>query len=138
MSLRTSRLSLAVLIPCQAFAEPAASASDPVERIRDEGLHRSQAMETLVYLTEVIGPRLSGSPGMRRANDWARAKLTDWGLENAHLESWGTFLPSWTLKRFSAQVVRPRCIPLIAFPKAWSRGLSRTLEAEAVYFDVGD
>src|SRR4029079_4046531 len=89
-------------------------------RIRDEGLNRSQLMQTLSYLTDVIGPRLTGSPNLKRANEWTRSRLAAWGLQNAHLESWGPFGVGWSLRRFSAQVVEPQCIPLIAFPKAWS------------------
>src|SRR5947209_19773247 len=51
--------------------------SDPIERIKEEGLKRSQVMATLSHLTDVIGPRLSGSPAMRRANEWTRDKLTE-------------------------------------------------------------
>src|SRR5215216_3973939 len=76
-----------------------------VQRIRDEGLNRSQVMQTLSYLTDVIGPRLTGSPNLRRANEWTKTKLTEWGLQNAQLEPWGTFGRGWSLKRFSAQVV---------------------------------
>src|SRR3712207_7076695 len=52
-------------------------------------LFRSQVMDTLMYLTDVIGPRLTGSPQMKRANEWTRDKLTAWGLQNAKLEPWG-------------------------------------------------
>src|SRR5258708_298900 len=52
-------------------------ATDPIERIKEEGLKRSQVMATLSYLTDVIGPRLTGSPGMLRANTWTRDKLTE-------------------------------------------------------------
>ena len=107
-------------------AEPAKTAPvDPIERIKDEALNKSQVMETLSYLTDVIGPRLTASPDMKRANEWTRDKLASWGLENAHLEKWGPFGKGWTLKKFSIQVVEPQCIPLIAFPKAWSPGHRR-------------
>ena len=89
----------------------------PVERIKEEGLKRSQVMATLSYLTDVIGPRLTGSPNLKRANEWTRDKLTAWGMANAHLEAWGPFGRGWTLKRFSAQVIEPQCIPLIGFPE---------------------
>ena len=115
---------------------PKAKASDPVERIKEEAEKRSQVMATLSQLTDVIGPRLTGSPGLKRANDWTRTKLAAWGLENAHLEAWGPFGRGWTLKRFSAQIIEPQCIPLIAFPKAWSPGTDGTLVAEVVHFDV--
>ena len=84
-------------------------------------------MATLSYLTDVIGPRLTGSPNLKRANEWTRDTLAKWGLANAHLEAWGPFGRGWTLKRFSAQVIEPQCIPLIAFPKAWSPSTDGTL-----------
>src|SRR5204863_3020501 len=85
--------------------------NDPIYRIRDEGLNRSQVMQTLSYLSDVIGPRLTGSPNLKRANEWTRDKLTSWGLTNAHLEAWGPFGRGWSLKRFSAQVIEPQTIP---------------------------
>src|ERR1700749_2036201 len=94
-------------------AQPGAQAqttpdpNDPVQRIRDEGMNRSQVMQTLNYLTNVIGPRLPGSPGMRRANEWTRDTLAKWGLVNAHVEPWGTFGRGWQLRHFSAEVVEP-------------------------------
>jgi carboxypeptidase Q len=117
---------------------PAKDANDPIERIKDEGMNRSQVMQTLSYLTDVIGPRLTNSPGMKRANEWTRDQMARWGLQNAHLEAWGPFGRGWTLKRFSAQVVEPQAIPLIAYPKAWSPGTDGPLTAEVVYFDAKD
>src|SRR5881394_4526337 len=119
-------LLIALLVPTVALAQqpqtqqPQLDPNDPIEKIRDEGLNRSQAMQTLSYLSDVIGPRLTASPGMKRANEWTRDTLTKWGLQNAHLEAWGPFGRGWSLKRFSAQVSSPMDIPLIAYPKAWS------------------
>ena len=93
-------------------------------------------MATLSYLTDVIGPRLTGSPNLKRANEWTCQTLTKWGLANAHLEAWGPFGKGWTLKRFSAQIIEPQCIPLIAFPKAWSPSTDGALSAQVVYFDA--
>jgi carboxypeptidase Q len=107
----------------QPSPSPTPDLNDPIVRIREEGLKRSQVMETLSYLTDVIGPRLTGSPNMKRANDWTRDQLTKWGLQKAHLESWGPFGRSWVLKSFSAEVIEPQTIPLIAYPKAWSPGV---------------
>ncbi|HEY0430776.1 MAG TPA: hypothetical protein VGC61_03125, partial [Pyrinomonadaceae bacterium] len=70
---------------------PAKDPNDPIERIKDEGMNRSQVMQTLSYLSDVIGPRLTASPGMKRSNEWTRDQLSKWGLENAHLEAWGPF-----------------------------------------------
>ncbi|HZB43816.1 MAG TPA: hypothetical protein VE360_01160, partial [Pyrinomonadaceae bacterium] len=122
----------------QTQGAPTPDPNDPVQRIRDEGLNRSQVMQTLTYLTDVIGPRLTGSPQMKRANEWTRDKLTSWGLANAHLEPWGPFGRGWSLRRFSAEVIEPQAFPLIAYPKAWSPGLAGPLTAEAVYIDAKD
>src|SRR5688572_1635332 len=96
---------------------PAPDPNDPIQRIKDEGMNRSQVMQTLSYLSDVIGPRLTNSPGMKRANEWTRDQLTKWGLQNAHLEPWGPFGRGWTLKRFSAQIIEPTAFPVIAYPK---------------------
>jgi carboxypeptidase Q len=119
-------------------ATPAKDPNDPIERIKDEGLNRSQVMQTLSYLSDVIGPRLTASPGMKRSNEWTRDQLTKWGLQNAHLEAWGPFGRGWALKRFSAQVTEPLSIPLIAYPKAWSPGTAGPLTGEVVYVDAKD
>ena len=116
--------------------EPSKASDDPIDRIKEEGLKHSQVMATLSHLTDVIGPRLTASPAMKEANEWTRDTLKEWGLENAHLEAWGPFGKGWTLKRFSAQVIEPQCIPLIAYPKAWSPGVDGTLVGEVVYFDA--
>ena len=100
-------LLLLIVSPATLLAQttqPQPDPNDPIARIKDEGLNRSQVMQTLSYLSDVIGPRLTASPGMKRANDWTRDQLTKWGLQNAHLESWGPFGRGWTLKKFSAQV----------------------------------
>ena len=116
---------------------PAKGTNDPIERIKDEGFNRSQVMPTLSYLTDVIGPRLTASPNLRRANDWTRAKLESWGLTNAHLEAWGPFGRGWSLKRFSAQVIEPQAFPLIAQPKAWSPAVTGgAVTAEVIYLDA--
>ncbi len=121
-----------------ARTQPTPDPNDPVQRIRDEGLNRSQVMQTLNQLTNVIGPRLTNSPGMRRANEWTRDKMAEWGLVNARLEPWGAFGRGWVLKRFSADVVGPQTYPLNAYPKAWSPATAGPLTAEVVYVDAKD
>src|SRR6266478_7371707 len=115
---------------------PARDPNDPIERIKDEGMNRSQVMQTLSYLSDVIGPRLTASPGMKRANNWTRETLEKWGMQNARLEAWGPFGRGWSLKRFSAQVVDPLNIPLIAYPKAWSPATKGPLTGDVVYLDA--
>lgn len=116
---------------------PALDPNDPISRIREEGLKRSQVMETLSYLSDVIGPRLTGSPNMKRANDWTSERLAKWGLQNAHLEAWGPFGRGWELKSFSAEVIEPQAIPLIAYPNAWSPA-ANIPSGEVVYVDAKD
>src|SRR6201988_1695549 len=60
---------------------PALDPNSPMARIREEGLQRSQVMQTLSYLSDVIGKRLTGSPNMKRANEWTKDQLTKWGLQ---------------------------------------------------------
>ena len=100
-------------------------------------MEHSQVMETLSWLCDVIGPRLTGSPNLKRANQWTRDRLTGWGLTNAHLEAWGPFGRGWTLKRFSAQVIEPQTIPLLGCAAAWSPGLAKPVVADVVYLDPG-
>src|SRR3989454_3260560 len=122
----------------QPTQQPTPDPNDPIVQIKDEGMNRSQVMDTLSYLSDVIGPRLTASPGMKRSNEWTRDQLTKWGLQNAHLEAWGPFGRGWTLKRFSAQISEPLTIPLIAYPKAWSPGTNGPLTADVVYVDAKD
>jgi hypothetical protein len=99
-------------------------------------MNRSKVMETLNYLTNVIGPRLTGSPDMKRANEWTKDELAKWGLQNAHLEAWGPFGRGWALKSFSAETVEPQVMPLAAYPKAWSPATGGPLVGEVVYVDA--
>jgi hypothetical protein len=115
---------------------PAPDPNDPIQRIKDEGMNRSQVMQTLSYLSDVIGPRLTASPGMKRANEWTRDQLTKWGLQNAYLDPFGPFGRGWTLKKFSAQVSEPTAFPLIAYPKAWSPGTNGPITTDVVYVDA--
>ena len=118
-------------------AEKNAGQTDAIARIREEGMEHSQVMETLSRLCDVIGPRLTGSPNLKRANHWTCERMAGWGLTNAHLEAWGPFGRGWTLKRFSAQVIEPQTIPLLGCPAAWSPGLDKPLVADVVYLDPG-
>src|SRR5260221_8626654 len=126
-----------LLVPLALLSGPlsAQTSDDAVARIKEEGMNHSQVMQTLGYLSDVIGPRLTASPNMKRANEWTKYKMTEWGLSNAHLESWGPFGRGWTLERFSAQITSPQNIPVIAFPNAWSPGWDGVHEGEVVYVD---
>jgi hypothetical protein len=107
-----------------------------MKKIRAEGMERSQVMDTLSWLTDVIGPRLTGSPQMKQANEWTKNKMAEWGLQNAHLESWGPFGRGWTVERFTIQMVEPQYAYLIAYPKAWTQGTKGVVVGEAVWPDI--
>jgi len=109
---------------------------DALTRIKDEELKRSQVMEMVGYLTDVIGPRLTGSPNLRKAQEYALTRTRSWGLSNSHLEAWGPFGRGWTLESFTANVVSPAFSSLIAYPKAWSPDTNGTLRGEVVFLDV--
>ena len=109
---------------------------DAANRIRDAALNHSQIMETAGYLTDVTGPRLTGSPNLKRAEEYARDTLRQWGLANAHLEAWGPFGRGWSLEGFTASMLSPGFSPLIAYPKAWSPGTNGSIRGEAVLLDA--
>lgn len=118
---------------CAAFA-PAQEKVDleVVHQIRAEALERSQVMDHAFQLTDVMGPRLAGSPQYRRAAEWAVKTLTGWGLENARLEKWGTFGRSWSYSRFSAHMLEPQETPLAGVPLAWSPSTAGPLRGEVI------
>src|SRR6188472_898377 len=115
----------------------AAAADEPVDlemvnRIRDEGLNRSKVMETAAHLTDRIGPRLTGSPQAREAVEWTRAKLAEWGLADAHVETWGPFGRGWSYDQASVRIVSPLSAPMTAVPKAWTPGTDGPVRGQAV------
>lgn len=137
----------ALLLPSFALGQTAASASSAgstkvytapkaeIDKIRDEGMNRSQVMNHLSYLTDVIGGRLTNSPNMKRANEWTRDTMAKWGMQNAKLEAWGPFGRGWSLKSFNVQIVEPQAIAIIGYPKAWSTSTKGTVTSEVVHFN---
>src|SRR3954466_6092117 len=128
--------SILVLLLSAFIAGPGAQSSEKLDyaaiaQIRDEGLSRSQAMDTLFWLTDRYGPRVTGSPAFEEAGAWTMKKMTEWGLANVHREEWD-FGRSWSLVRFSAHLVEPQIQPLIGFPKTWSVGTDGPVNAEVV------
>src|SRR3974390_3329260 len=79
-----------------------------VSRIKVEGFQHSQVMDTLSWLSDVYGPRLTGSPPLRQAAEWARERLTKWGVDRAELEPYGPIGRGWALERFSIEMTEPQ------------------------------
>lgn len=113
-----------------------ASIDPTIALIREEGIDRSQVMQTLDHLCNVIGPRLTASQRLRDANEWTRTTLEGWGLENAHLEEWGPFGREWNVRRFSLQGVEPFSFAVIGYPRGWSPGLEQPTTGEVVFLDA--
>ncbi len=109
---------------------------DMVTRIRQEGFTNSKVMETASELMDRIGPRLTGSPQMRAANEWTKSKLAEWGFANAHLESWGPFGRGWTYEACSIRMVSPDAAQLLALPEAWTPGTDGPVRARAVRVNI--
>lgn len=109
-----------------------------ITRIKQEGLKNSRVMETLSYLTDVYGPRLTGSPNLQKAEQWCVEQLEAWGLSNAHLETWGVFGRGWAVERFSAEMVSPVYMNLIAYPKAWTPGTDGEISGKPVLLDLDE
>jgi carboxypeptidase Q len=103
-----------------------------VTRIRQEGFRDSKVMEIAGALTDGIGPRLTGSPNMKKANEWTRDKLQEWGLANAHLESWGPFGRGWSYDSVSVRMISPDVAELLALPKAWTPGTNGPIRGKVV------
>ena len=103
--------------PLAARQAPEAVDDDAIYRINDEGFARSKVMETASYLTDVYGPRLTHSPGFRKAGEWAVRQLNGWGLANVRLEPWGPFGRGWSNDRFHVMVTTAGgSLPLIGYP----------------------
>jgi carboxypeptidase Q len=109
---------------------------DLVDAIRKHGLDEGQVMDVAANITDVYGPRLTGSPMLEKATDWAVSQLKEWGLENVHTEEWGPFGRGWELERFEAHAHTPNYWPLLAVPKAWSASTDGEVTAEVIYLEA--
>ncbi|HMG36531.1 MAG TPA: M20/M25/M40 family metallo-hydrolase [Blastocatellia bacterium] len=99
-------------------------------RIRKEGNENSQIMRTMHFLTDVYGPRLTGSPNLRAAGEWAANRMRSWGFENAHLEPWDFGHPGWVNERLTAHIISPVQDVLTCEVLAWTPGTNGTVSAE--------
>ena len=121
-------------------ALPATEAVDleMVTKIRLEAFNDSKVMETASELMDRIGPRLTGSPQMKQANEWTKDRLAGWGLANAHLESWGPFGRGWTWEGCSVRMTAPSPTQLVAIPEAWTPGTPGPIHGAAARLDIKD
>ena len=111
---------------------------ETITRIRYEGFHNSKVTELASGLMDSIGERLTGSPNMKRANDWTRDKLTEMGLSNAHLEAWGPFGRGWANQYVNARMTSPDITPLIVYAKAWTPGTNGVVTGKCIRANIED
>ncbi|MBJ6122139.1 M20/M25/M40 family metallo-hydrolase [Sphingomonas mollis] len=118
------------------IASPAIAQDGTTARIIDEGLNHSQVMVTAQGLTDVIGPRLTNSPAMRKAEGWTQDRFREWGLKNIHKEGF-PFGRGWSIERSSVRMVTPRAIQLTAIPIAWTPATTGALTAPVIVAPIG-
>jgi hypothetical protein len=124
-------------VPAPASAAPAVTWPDIpdltfITRLRQEEFGHSQVMDIMGHLTDDIGPRLTGSPNMKKANEWTRDEFTQWGMVNAHLEAWGPFGRGWAYQMCEVRMVSPDYMQFLAIPEAWTPGTDGPVRAEVV------
>lgn len=127
-------LCLMLLMPAFLWAQDPAV----IQKIKTEGLQNSQVMDIAFNLTELSGPRLMASPGFYRAADYSVNQLKAWGLENVKLDPWGEFGKGWELQKSYAAMKAPWYKPLIAFPKAWTKGTNGLKVAPVILVSAKD
>jgi len=132
-----------ILIILAVMLVPSVQAQEPVywdvvQKIRDEGLNRSQVMEIVSYMSDVYGPRLTNSPSYDRAIEWAGETFKKYGMENITVEPWGEFGLGWENEYVSVHMTAPRYQPVFAFPRAWTRGTNGKIIVEAVLVNTDE
>ena len=130
--MRTALLASSLLT---AFVRPSAAQErvdlDVIARIREEGLQRSRVMDFAWVMTDVLGPRLTGSPGLRHAQQWAKARMDSLGLVNTVIEPFGDHGVGWTNEYTSLHLLAPSYQPLIGYPQAFTPGTNRKVTVNA-------
>jgi carboxypeptidase Q len=111
-----------VLVQNTAFAQAAQTATDINAQIRKEAMENSQIMRTIHFFTDVYGPRLTGSPNLKAAGEWAVKQMTSWGMENAKLEPWDFGHPGWVNDRAAGFITAPVQDSLVFEVLAWTPG----------------
>src|SRR3974390_2084733 len=126
----------ATLIPVSLAGQISDGADpDALYRIKNEGFKHSKVMEIESYLTDVYGPRLTGSPNLKLAAEYVSRQLTEYGLVHVQMERF-CLGRGWANERFYAHAISPQPYPLIGFTKAWTPGTNGWVSGSAV--DVSD
>jgi hypothetical protein len=126
--------------PSYELPQPATETLDLTmyQRIREEGISHSHIMEYASGLMDGIGPRLTGSPNLKRANEWTRDQLTAMGCVNAHLEDWGEFGIGWRQLNTWVRMTAPDTAIFIAQAVPWSASSHGPVSGNAIWVDAKD
>lgn len=125
---------LALVLSFTNGAAQAPAGVDPatINRIRGEAITRSQAMETHWWLSEVYGPRATGTPAYAQGAEWVMKKFNEWGLTNIRTERF-PFGQGWTIERFSIHMIAPQTAALIGQPRWNSPSTNGPVAADVVH-----
>lgn len=129
-------LLLTLVLPNVLFAQQAVPAEDINAKIRKEGTENSKIMNSLHHLTDIYGPRLTGSPNLKAAGEWIVKEMTSWGFENAALEPWDWGRPGWVSERSSGFIVSPVKDSLVFEVLAWTPGTDKVVTGQAVQLNL--
>jgi hypothetical protein len=127
--------SLLVVVAVPLAAQSSGDA-DVLARIREEANTRSQILRSVHVLSDLYGPRLTGSPSLKAAGEWAIAAMQSWGLTNARLEPWNWGRDGWVNERFSAHIVSPVKDSLVGEVLAWTPGTNGVVTAPAFHLRI--
>ena len=110
---------------------------EALSKIKEQGLQpqNSKVMEISSWLTDVYGPRLTGSPATQKAGEWAVGKMKEWGLQNVALEKWPdqTLFPrGWSNDKFYMAAITPQAFPIPGTPTAWTPGTNGVARGEVI------
>jgi hypothetical protein len=133
---RFARISILLALTLTPLAAEEAVNESVIAQIKTESFQRSSVMDTLSWLTDVHGPRLTGSRALRQAGEWAKGEMTRWGLANAALESYGAIGRGWDLERFAIEMTEPQWMRITGYPRAWSPSTASPIVGTPIVVDV--
>jgi hypothetical protein len=131
----TGFLLLVFIFVHTAFAQNAVD-EQVLARIKAEGFQNSKIMETLGYVTDVFGARLTNSPNLKNAQNWTRERMISWGFENVRLEAWGSWGKGWSADKFSVEMIEPTYDRLNAYPLAWTPSTSGAISGKPIVVSI--
>ena len=133
----TSTVTVLLLIPSLVFAQEKVDTA-MMQKIKEEEKQHSQIEMIAHNITDVCGPRLTNSPGYKRAVAWTSQTLKQWGLQNAGAEAWGEFGKGWSTEESYVAMKEPYYQPIIGYPVAWTNGTKKEVFAQVVLLDKLD